>query len=73
MGLRDWFAEALGMHAHQVPHAQCCSSGYVQGCIGGCTLESYLGDNHCDFYLDCYCEEKDSDCDDNQSNPSAPV
>jgi hypothetical protein len=49
------------MHSHQVPHDQCCTSGYVYGCTGGCVEESGVGDDWCDAVLECYCAEE-SDC-----------
>ena len=62
VGRRVWCAEARHMHPHQVPHGLCCSSGYVLGCVRGCEPESWIGNDFCDFELECYCEEEDSDC-----------
>ena len=53
--------EACGMHPYQVPHGQCCPSGSLHDCTGGCTWNSWVGDEKCDAELECYCEEK-SDC-----------
>jgi hypothetical protein len=58
-GLRFWFAEASATHPHQVPHGQCCESGDVYTCSGGCSLD-WVGDFWCDLDLECYCEEKAS-------------
>ena len=61
VGLRIWFAEGWAIHPHQVPHDQCCNSGWMLGCWGGCFPESsWVGDDWCDAELQCYCEEKAS-------------
>ena len=60
VGQLSWSSEALDMHPHQVPHAQCCPSGDVHSCTGECRPGRWVGDDHCDADLECYCEEKAS-------------